>query len=72
MLVQWGPEHEPVVEAGTERRCCLCVCVLGDVDGEKKKDDEMISSAPDKIKNNKQKSHLSLICPAENVDSKLA
>lgn len=38
----------------------------------KKKDDEMISSAPDKIKNNKQKSHLSLICPAENVDSKLA
>ena len=38
----------------------------------KKKNDEMISSAPDKIKNNKQKSHLSLICPAENVDSKLA
>lgn len=28
MLVQWGPEHEPVVEAGTDRRCCLCVCVL--------------------------------------------
>ena len=34
MLVQWGPEHEPVVEAGTERRCCLCVCVcVGGVAG---------------------------------------